>query len=134
MINILADLVEHLPHKGEVQYPRGRPPEGTEVLWRLEARSYSCVIDAEAERYGSTSPVLEMSWWRVKRWTRCGARLEWGKYVNLDKTVSRREWASRTEVEALTSFIARRKCQIALLENQVARARSELALTEGVEL
>ena len=130
----LADLVEHLPHKGKIRYPFGRPPEGRDVLWRLEARSCSYVIDPDNERYGSTGPVLEMCWHPVKRWTRCGARLDWGKYVNLNKDVSRREWASRTEAEALASFVARRKRQIAILEGQAAYARRELALTEGLEL
>ena len=131
MTTTLSDL---FPHKREIRYPFGRPPEGLDVLWRLEARSYSYVIDPDAERYGSTDPVLEMCWHRVKRWTRCGARLDWGKYVNLNKDVSRREWASRTEAEALASFVARRKRQIAILEGQAAYARRELALTEGLEL
>ncbi|UXS23114.1 hypothetical protein [Agrobacterium tumefaciens] len=123
-----------LPNRSKINYPFGRPPEGVDALWRVEARSYSYVIDAEAEEYGTTSPVLEMYWFRVKRWTKCGARLDWGKYVNLDKNISRREWASRTEAEALASFKARRARQIAILEGQADRARRELALTEGLSL
>jgi hypothetical protein len=124
----------YLPNRGKVTYPFGRPPEGVEVLWRVEARSYSYVVDADAEIYGSTSPVLEMCWIRVEKWTRCGARLCDGKYVNLDKNISRREWASRTEAEALTSFKARKARQIAILEGQAQRARIELELTDGVAL
>lgn len=123
-----------LPNQGRIKYPFGPAPEGETVLWRLEAKSYSYVVDADAEIYGSTSPVLEMHWFRVKRWTPCGARLDWGKYVNLNKAISRREWASRTEAEALVSFKARKSRQVSILQSQAERARQELALTEGVVL
>lgn len=127
----LADLQRN---RGKIFYPFGSVPEGADVLWRCEARCYSYTIDADRDEYGVTDPRLEMTWWIVKRWTPCGARLECGKYVNLDKSISRREWASRTPAEALESFRARRKRQIGILENQVHRAKAELALTEGVVL
>jgi len=121
-------------NRGKIFYPFGPAPEGADVLWRLEARCYSYTIDADRDEYGTTDPRLEMTWWCVKHWTPRGARLECGKYVNLDKSISRREWASRTQAEALVSFQKRRKRQIAILEGQVHRAKAELALTEGVVL
>ena len=114
--------------------PAGEPPEGVEVLWRAEARRYSYVIDADAELYGTSAPRLELWWHRVKRWTPRGARLNNGKYVNLDKNISRREWASRTKEEAVESFIARRRRQISLLQGQLNYAEQELALATRCDL
>lgn len=118
----------------KVAYPFGPAPEGVDVLWRADAVSYSYIIDPDADLYGVSDPRLEITWWRVKRWTRCGARLASGKYVNLDKRISRREWASRTPAEAVTSLQARRRRQIAILQGKVVRAQAELALTEGAIL
>lgn len=131
MADLLYDL---LPHKGEVKFPGSPPPEGTDVLWRCEAKSYSYVIDPETERYGSTSPVLEMHWYRVVRWTRTGARLENGKLVFLNQQITNRQWASRTPAEALAAFKARRERQIRILARQLEYAKLELALTEGAKL
>lgn len=127
-------LQELLPHKGEVTFPWAPPPDSVEVLWRCEARSYSYTIDPETERYGSTSPVLEMHWYIVKHWTLTGARLENGKLVFLNKHVTNRQWASRTPAEALVAFKERRKRQIRILKNQLQTAEYELALTEGAKL
>ena len=129
MSTLLSDL---LPHKGEVRIDRAIP--GVDGLWRCEARSYSYVIDPETERYGSTSPVLEIHWHRVKHWTRTGARLANGRLVFLNKQVTNREWASRTPAEALASFKARRERQIRILSRQLEYAKLELALTEGAKL
>lgn len=128
-MTILANL--SVPRQGEIQYPYGPPPAGVDVLWRCEAKSYSYVIDPETERYGSTSPVLEMRWHRVKRWTPCGATLEGGGFVLLDKRITSRERWSRMPAEALVSFQERRKRQIGILKAQLQRAEFELSLAEG---
>lgn len=126
----LSALSELLPHRGEVKF-WSPPPDGIAVLWRCEAKTYSYVIDADSDRYGSTSPVLEMHWYEVKHWTRTGARLANGRLVFLNKQVTNREWASRTPAEALASFKARRERQIRILSRQLEYAKLELALTEG---
>lgn len=124
----LSDLIT----PSRLSYPIGEPPEGVDVLWRVDAKSYSYVVDPEQEIYGVTAPRLEMTWWKVARWTRCGARLEWGKFVILDDKISRRRWACRTQAEALASYIARRERQISLLKGQLRYAEQELALAKAV--
>lgn len=130
-MSILTGLI---PNQGEIQYPFGPPPDGEDIMWRCEAKSYSVVLDYETERYGSSDPVLEMLWFRVTRRTPSGARLDNGRFVYTDKRITRREWASNTPAEALESFRARRRRQIGILSHQLRRAEMELALTEGVEL
>lgn len=119
-----------LPITERITYPFGQPPEGVDVLWRADAERYSYVVDAELELYGVTGPRLELTWWRVAKRTPCGARLDTGKFVYLDDRITRRRWASSSPEEAVASFVARRKRQIAILEGQLAYARRELALAE----
>lgn len=126
MINITG-IRELLPRRGEVIYAYGGPPPGLDVMWRAEAPTYSV-------GYGSSDPVIEMRWYEVKKRTRCGARLENGRFTYTDKRVTVREWASNTPAEALTSLRERRKRQIGILKHQLRRAEIEMALTEGAEV
>lgn len=103
----------------------GKPPEGVDVLWRVEARSYSYVIDADREEYGTTAPRLELSWHRVQRRTPKGAWI-YDKFVLL--TAGKR-WACNTIDEAVESFAARRRRQVKILEAKLKRAKFELELT-----
>jgi hypothetical protein len=104
-------------------YPRGPAPTGTPVLWRCEAKRYSYVIDADADRYGVTDPRLEMWWWEIDRATAKGAWVA-GRFVLLTAT---KRWACPTEQEALESFMARKKKQIRILSTQLKRAEADLA-------
>lgn len=110
----------------KVLYRFGKPPEGVDVVWRCEAKSYSYVIDADREEYGTTAPRLEMYWHRPERRTPKGAIID-GAFTLLSAKRSR--WRNTPE-EAFASFIARRKRQIEILEKQLSRARFELALTD----
>lgn len=122
-----------LPRANEVE--RGStPPEGVDVMWRIEAVSYSYVIDADSELYGSSAPVLSLVWHRVARRTPCGARLQNGRFVYTDKRITQREWASATPEAALASFAARKKRQIAILQAQLRRAKLEAALAQDAML
>lgn len=111
--------------RSRLRYPCGRPADG-EVVWRCEARSYSVVLDAEAELYGSSSPVLEMSWYPIQRRTPKGAWVQ-GKFIRF---TAKRRWASPTEEDALMDFRARRRVQVSILSNRLARAKAELVLAE----
>jgi SRSO17 transposase len=108
------------------QYSFGQPPKGMDVLWRCEAKRYSICLDPEAERYGSSAPQLEVTWWKVDKRTSKGA---WvcGKFVLL---TARKQWASNTEQEAIASFIARKNRQISILTAQLVAAKADLALTQ----
>lgn len=103
-------------------YPGGAP----DVLWRVEAVSYA--VGDEYGGWTSTGPRLELFVLPVRKWTPCGARLEEGRWVDLQP--DRKQYASRTPDEALQQFINRRKAQIRILEKQLARAKRELRLAE----
>jgi hypothetical protein len=110
----------------KIHYPAGRPPAGTDVLWRCEAKRYSYAIDADGDEYGVTDPRLEMWWHRVTKRTAKGA---WtcSRFVLL---TAHKRWARSTEQEALESFQARKKKQIKILTAQLRRAEAELALLD----
>lgn len=104
-----------------------------DYLFRVEAVSYSEVIDAEAERYGSTPPRLELFPLQVRKWTQHGATLE--EYSGMrrrwvDLRPDAKQYASRTAAEAIEQFAKRRRAQIYILQAQIARAERELALTQ----
>lgn len=132
MASMSSPVAFLLPKQREVQFP-WMPPDGVDVLWRCEAKRYSYVIDADADLYGSTEPVLEMHWYVVKRWTKTGARLENGKQVFLDPKITNRQWASRTPAEALVAFVERRKRQVRILKRQLEYAQYELRIAEHVK-
>ena|ERR1700692_1678345 len=108
-------------------YPFGPAPKGIDVLWRLESKRYSICLDPEVELYGTSSPRLEMQWWRVSKRTPKGAQLEIGKFVLL---TALKKWACNTEDEAIESFKARKKKQIKILTAQLNAAKADLQLTE----
>jgi len=112
-------------------------PQGGACGWvyRVEAVSYSYVIDADYEEYGSTGPELEIIAYRVRNWTQHGATLD-GLYSGaklkwVDLRPGGKQWASRTAREAVEQFLARRKRQMWVLSGQLDRAKYEagLALT-----
>ncbi|BBB99702.1 hypothetical protein [Bradyrhizobium elkanii] len=110
----------------KLHHPHGPVPEGVDVLWRCEAKSYSYVIDADREEYGVTAPRLEMRWYHVDRRTPKGAYC-CGEFVRL--TAYKKRFAE-TEADALRDFKARKNKQIQILSRQLVRAERELALTK----
>lgn len=115
--------------------PQGASPCG--FLYRVEAVSYSYIIDADYEEYGSTAPALELQAYRVRNWTTYGATLSIysgarPKWVDLRPGA--KQWASRSAREAVEQFAARRKRQLYVLEGQMLRARYELQLAEGLRM
>lgn len=110
----------------ELRFPYGRPPDGVTAWWRVEARSYSVVIDAERELYGSTGPLLEARWFEVIKTTPKGVWIA-GRFCLRD---ARKRFACPTLHEAIESFVARKDRQIKILSNQLAsaqKARDEAA-------
>lgn len=114
----------------KLHYPYNKPPDGLDVLWRLEANSYSYVVDADREEYGVTAPRLEMRWYPVERRTPKGA---WccGEFQLL--TAFKKKF-SESEEGAIRDFKARKTKQIQILCRQLRRAEQELALTKPREL
>lgn len=103
----------------QLHFPWGRPPEGLEVWWRVEAKSYSIVIDAERELYGSTRPRLEAQWFEVLKTTPKGVQIA-GRFCLRD---ARKRFACPTLHEAIESFVARKDRQIKILSAQLAGAQ-----------
>lgn len=94
-------------------------------LYRCEARSYSYVIDAEMELYGSTSPVLEIYTHEVLKRTPCGAWIRWGgagkgrKFVRL---TAAKQYASEDISTAISNYVFRKKRHIKILKGQLRDA------------
>ena len=109
----------------QIYYPYGKPKEGEDVLYRLEAQRYSYVIDADREEYGTTAPRLEMHFYFVTKRTPKGAWIG-NQFVLLSAS---KRFACNTVEEAIESFIARKRKQIKILEAQLSRAQTELNLT-----
>lgn len=87
----LSDLITPT----RLSYPFGEPPEGADVLWRVDAKSYSYVVDAERELYGVTAPRLEMTWWRagpaaVRAWIGASLSSLTTKFHGVDGLAARR--------------------------------------------
>lgn len=110
----------------KLHFTFGQPPEGVDVLWRVEAKRYSYTIDADANRYGVSAPRLEATWWRVKKRTPKGARLYVGDFVLL---TARKRWACNTLDEAIESFKKRKEAQIRILTAKLKAAQTDLELT-----
>lgn len=114
----------------------GRDP--SQMLFRVEAiQPYADEVTGDGAWY-VTDHRLELSTFRVLRWTPCGARLAgWsgGSSGTSERWVDLRDghkqWASRTAAEALEQFRQRRKAQVYILKRQLRRAERELALAEG---
>lgn len=116
--------------KPTLTYSFGLPPEGTDVLWRCEVRRYSIVIDAEAELFGSSDAHVLMTWYAVKKRTRCGAWIE-GRFVNLQ---AKRQWASNTVAEALDKCIRRKRRQVAIYDSHLSAYKKDLAVLEAINV
>lgn len=121
--------------RAKLHEPYGRPENGVDVLWRVEALSYSYVIDADREEYGVTAPRLELRWYEVIRrtprgaWIRCSSLFADTRFVLL--TAAKR-FACDTIDEALESFRQRRRVQARILAKRLDTARYELGMVEDV--
>jgi hypothetical protein len=129
-------------HRCVVRVPFGEPPVGTDVLWRATTQRYSVIIDAEAERYGTSDAEIQLFWFPIHHRTASGAWIEDmrlpsdsvirhddspRKFVNL-KCV--KQYASETKLEALKQLFFRRKRQISIYSTRLSRAQEELKNVE----
>jgi len=97
------------------------------VWYRYEAQSYSSVD--EFDNVYTSSPQLRLDTFPVLSETPKGVWLDIAgvtrRFVLMG---ARKRWACPTEPEARESFIARKQRQIRILEAQLDRARTSLAL------
>lgn len=131
----MANILPHTgaPWRAEPYFPFGQPPEDMDVLWRCDAKSYSYIIDADREEYGSTAPRIELTWHRVERRTPKGAYLNYTDERFVPLWARNRRFAN-TPAEALADFIGRRKRQHYILNRQLRRCDYELELAQCVDL
>lgn len=117
----------------QLHYPYGQPKEhDRDVVWICEAKSYSYIIDADREEYGSTAPVIELTFHHVKRRTaKCAVLQDFSwQGDRLLRLYSRRCPFRNTPEEALAQFHWRRQMQVKILQRQLDRAQYELDLVE----
>lgn len=103
-----------------------------EVWYRYDAQAYSSVD--EYDRVYTFSLRLERHEYAVIRHTPKGVWVDdysqRGRFVLTGAT---KRWACPTDEEARASFVARKRRQIKILENNLSRARESLALADDVE-
>lgn len=108
----------------KLHFAYGHPPEGTDAVWRCEAKRYAYVSDYDRDDWSITAPRLELRWHHVDRRTPKGAWLYGGFHL----LSAKRGLYRNTPEEAVAHFIKRRERQIEILKGQLQRAEYELRL------
>lgn len=132
-----------LYYKNICRVPFGEPPKDCDVLWRAHTQRYSVTLDAEAERYGTSDPEVQLFWFPIHHRTPCGAWINGmglpsdtvirqseatRKFVNLKRV---KQYASETKLEALKQLAWRRRRQIQIYQCRLTHAKEELAYVEA---
>lgn len=111
----------------KLTYPFGKPPAGVKAAWRISDHSYSVIIDAERDEYGS-STYIEAVWYVIEKETPCGiwitaSRMDAFGLTGADKRFvnlkARKKYACLTVEDALESFIQRKKRQYTIYQSKV---------------
>lgn len=108
----------------KIIYPYGQPPEGEDVLWRVDPRRYSGVsIDVNGcEHYYNSDTKFQLSWYKITKRTPKGAWI-FGEGTWTDKKfillTARKQWASETQHKAIECFLRRKERHLYILNNQV---------------
>lgn len=99
-------------------------------LYRYEARSYSIVIDAEYDLYGSTGLKLELEKFRIVKVTPKGNWITYGM-GSKDTWVSnttRKRYAHPSKEKALAAYIIRKQYYVGHCKTRLSVAKQELEL------
>jgi len=99
-----------LAPQATMRFSYGHPVATVPVLWRVESRLYSTIVDAEREEFDSR-PEVEALWFVIVKETACG---HWIDYYGEQKFVlarARKCFARPSVKNALEDFIARKKRQ-----------------------
>jgi len=129
-----ADEVRKLAEQREERFGTDK---GLGFAYRFEEVSYSTIIDAEAEIYGSRLE-LELRAYFIQKKTPKGFWIEDERVLSFDGSQSLRfinnDWNKRfacpTLEEAIESFKARKQRQIRIYEGKISVARVALKLLE----
>lgn len=102
-------------------------------FYRIEARSYSYVVDAEREEYGVTPPRLELDRFKVVKETPRGHWVRaypFGPQTWVSKTATKR-LCHPTLSEALEAYRQRKLAFLRHAQAKLRRAERELELLDG---
>ena len=113
----------------KLDFPWGQPPPNTDVLWRIDDKYYSVVIDPDMDRYGTSGPYIEARWYEVKKRTPKGAWID-NRFVLL---TARKTYACNTIDEALVSFIARKTRQHTIYQTRANKAKRALDIAKEIQ-
>jgi hypothetical protein len=103
-----------------------------QVLYRYEAKRYSVVIDADADRYGVSAPELQLLRFAVTKVTKCGFWIDgWGERRWVSNS-SRKRYAHPTAEEAMAAYVERKKAYVRHCRARLARAMGDLALAKPI--
>lgn len=82
--------------------------------------------------FATTNGVgVQESEFPVTKETPCGYWIDWWGTKKWVSKTARKRFAYPTKEEAETSFIARKRCQIKILEGQLRQAKAALAIKNG---
>lgn len=103
-----------------------------EVYYRLENASYSTILDADREVFG-TEQHIQMREFKVLRHTPAGVWIWAHGQRKFVLTGGRKAWARPTKAEALADYRARKKSYIQHCEARLAGAKAQLAAADEYE-
>ena len=107
-----------------IEFPYKQPAPELDVLWRIEDKCYSVLIDPELELYGSSDVCVEAHWYEITKRTPKGAWIG-DKFVRLTAT---KQYACETLDKAIESFKFRKQRQIKIYSAKLKRAERSLEL------
>lgn len=97
-------------------------------LYRYVTVRYAPYVDEFDNPVGSGRVVVELNYYRVTKYTKCGAWIMVDgskKFVNLN---AKKKFALPSKLLAADSFIARKKAQVRILKHKIDEAEKSLKL------
>lgn len=102
-----------------------------EVYYRVESRLYSPLVDQFGKDIGPPILKLQVQTFEVLKHTPKGVWINGPLGKKFVLASARRRYANATEAAAFSSFIARKKKQIRILERQMQNALRMIVLAKG---
>lgn len=112
--------------EARIYYPFRQPPEGADVLWRVEDRRYAACIDPDGDVWGSTPLQAEARWYHIRKRTPKGAWIG-DRFILL---TARKKFACETLEEAMKSFLARKTRQASIYRHRLKDAEQAMHIAK----
>lgn len=97
------------------------------IYYRYEDVQYAPPYDEFDNPRGKGRLAVELREFAVAKVTKCGVRLDTGRFVNANYT---KQYARPTKELALTAFIARKTRQLQIHQSRVYRAHYAISLAQ----